>query len=100
MALSCHDRPLMSSLAFGREWSIQANSFCVRGFAGLKIAALSFGSADIVIADSSIAATSAASKGAASSDALQTSVISRVSKEGSIIETVNEPTGNGGTDPA
>lgn len=100
MALSCHDRPLMSSLAFGREWSIQAKLFFVRGFVGLNIAALSFGSADIVIADSSIAATSAAPKGAASSDALRTSVISRASKESSITETVRGPTGNGGPDPA
>jgi hypothetical protein len=96
MALSCHDQRPMSSLAFGREWNTQAKLFFVRGFAGLKVVALSFGSAATVIGDSSIAVIPVVAKDADSSDVLQTFATSRVLKEGSIIETVNEPTGNGG----
>ena len=90
----------MSSLAFGREWNIQVKLFCVSGFAGLKVAALSFGSVATVTVDNSIAATIAAPKGAVSSDALRTSDTSRVLKEGSITGTVREPTGNVDQNPA
>ncbi len=90
----------MSSLAFGREWHIQAKLFCVRGFAGLKAVALSFGSAATVTGDSSIAATTAGPKGVGSSGAPRISDISGVLKEGLITETVREPTGNGGPNPA
>ncbi|HLO25002.1 MAG TPA: hypothetical protein VK187_02735 [Geobacteraceae bacterium] len=100
MALSCHDPQLMSSLAFGREWYIQVKLFCVRGFAGLKIAAFLSGSAAPAIGGSSIAATAAAPKGAVSSDALQTCVISGASKESSITGTASVPTGNGWPHPA
>ncbi len=100
MALSCHDRPLMSSLAFGREWHIQMKLFCVRGFAGPKTAAFLSGSAVPATGDSSIAATGAAPKGAVSSDVPQTSVISGVWKEGSITGTASVRTGSGLPHPA
>jgi len=100
MALSCHDRQLMSSLAFGREWHIQAKLFYVRGFAVLIVAAFLSGSAAPATGDSSIAATAAAPRGAVSSDAPQTCVISGALKENSITVIVREPTGNGWPHPA
>jgi len=96
MALSCHDRRLMSRLAFGRGWNSQAKLFSVRDFAGHKVAALSFGFAATVTGDSDIVATAAAPEGAGNNDAQRTSAISRLLKEDLIIETVSEPIGNGG----
>jgi hypothetical protein len=93
-ALSCHDRQLMSSLAFRRGWPTQLKMFSVRGFASHKVAALCFGFAAPVTVDSATAAIGAAPKPAGSNGELRTSVISRVLKEKLIIETISEPTGN------
>jgi hypothetical protein len=60
------------------------------------VVALSFGFAATVTGDSSIAVIPVVAKDAGSSDALRTFATSRVLKEGSIIETVNVPTGSGG----
>jgi hypothetical protein len=84
----------MSSLAFEREWNLQPKSFCVRGFAGLKVVVFLSGFAAPATVGSSIAVTSAAAKGVASSDAPQTSVISRALKAGSTTAIVREPTGS------
>ena len=100
MALSCHDVWPMSSLAFGREWHTQAKLFCVRDFAGHKVAEVLSGSAATVIAAISIAAISAAPKDAASSVVLQTCVISKASKEDSITGTASRHTGSGWPAPA
>jgi hypothetical protein len=94
MALGCHDRRQMSSLAFERGWNLQPKSFCVRGFAGLKVVVFLSGFAAPATGDSSIAVTSAAAKGVANSAAPQTSVISRALKAGSITATDREPTGS------
>jgi hypothetical protein len=94
MDLGCHDWRLMSSLAFGREWIRQAKLFCVKDFAGLKAVALFSGSVAAVTGGSSIAATIVVLMGVDSIDGLQTSDISRASKESSITGIVREPTGN------
>jgi hypothetical protein len=74
--------------------------FLFRGFATQKDAGFFFGSAVAVIVDIATAATAAVPKPVVSSAELPTVVISKVRKEGSIIEIVSEPIGNGWHKPA
>ena len=80
MALSCHDRWPLSSLAFVREWTTQPKLFSVRGFAARKVAVPSSGFVGTAIAVSNTAATIAAAKRAGSSVELQTFVIGKLRK--------------------
>ena len=93
-ALGCHDRRLMSSLAFRRGWYKQLKMFSVRDFASHQVAALCFGFAAAVTAGSATAVIVAVPKLAGNNCELRTSVISRVLKEELIIEAISGLTGN------
>jgi len=92
--LGCHDRRLMSSLAFRRGWYKQLKMFSVRDSASHPVAALCFGFAAAVTAGSATAAIGAAPKLAGNNCELRTSVISRVLREELIIEAISGLTGN------
>ena len=93
MAKGCHDRQLVSSLAFGRGWNRHRMLLCVRDFAAQKDAAFCSAFAAAVTAGSSTAAIGAGSRRAGNNAAPQTFVISRARKEGWIIEIASAPTG-------
>lgn len=91
VTLGCHERWLLSSLAFGRGWSLLLKLFCVRDFAAQANAALSSGSASVVIVGSSTAVIAVARRPAVSNGGPPTAAISKAPKGGLIIETVSEP---------
>ena len=95
MAIGCHDRQPLSSLAFGRAWHILPKLFSVKGFVTRKDAALCFGSAAAAIGDTVIAVIVADKKHAGNNGAQLIFDINGLPKEGLIIETVSGPIADG-----
>ena len=91
VTLGCHDRRLLSSLAFRRGWHQQLKLFCVRDFAAQGNAALSSGFAGVVIVGSSTAAIAVAPSPAVSNGGLPTSATSKAPRGTLITEIVSEP---------
>jgi len=87
--LPCHDRSPLSRPACEAVWRPAAKLFYVNGFAEVPAAASCSGSAAIATEDSVTAARHVATRPIVNSGAWLTDAISKVSKGGSIIETVN-----------
>jgi len=87
--LPCHDRSPLSIPACEAVWRRAANLFYVSGFAGVPAAASCSGSAAIATEDSVTAARHVATQPIVNSGDALTGAISKVSKGGSIIETVS-----------
>lgn len=99
MALSCHDRHGLSSLAFGRGWNLQVK-FYVRDFAAQAVAVLSSGFADAAIVVSGTAVNAVVTRPAVNNGVLQTSVINRASRVNWTTEIVSAPIGSAGDELA